>query len=70
MVIVDEADEMLGTDFAEKLAAVFSWIPKGVQIVLVSATMPKEILDLTENFMTNPVKILVKEDEITLEGIR
>jgi len=37
---------------------------------LLSATMPKEVLDVTEKFMRDPVKILVKRDEVTLEGIQ
>merc|ERR1711879_166078 len=37
---------------------------------LFSATIPPAILDLTEKFMRNPVRILVKKDELTLEGIQ
>lgn len=36
----------------------------------VSATLPQEIIDLTNKFMNNPIKILVKRDELTLEGIK
>ena len=32
--------------------------------------MPPDILDLTSKFMRDPVRILVKNDELTLEGIR
>lgn len=38
-----------------------------VQVVLVSATLPHEILEMTNKFMTDPVRILVKRDELTLE---
>jgi len=38
--------------------------------VIVSATLPQEILEMTNKFMENPIKILVKRDELTLEGIR
>ena len=37
---------------------------------LFSATMPQEIVDLTENFMNNPEKLLINKDELTLEGIK
>lgn len=37
------------------------------QVVLVSATLPHEILEMTNKFMTDPVRILVKRDELTLE---
>lgn len=40
------------------------------QVVLVSATMPKEVLDMTRKFMNEPVRVLVKRDELTLEGIK
>jgi ATP-dependent RNA helicase len=38
--------------------------------VVVSATLPQEILDMTNKFMNDPVRILVKRDEITLDGIK
>ena len=40
------------------------------QVALFSATMAPDILDLTSKFMRDPVRILVKKDELTLEGIR
>ena len=39
-------------------------------MVLLSATMPAEVLEVTECFMQNPIQILVKKEELTLEGIR
>ncbi|KAF5939546.1 hypothetical protein HYC85_023805 [Camellia sinensis] len=39
-------------------------------VVLISATLPNEILEMTSKFMTDPVRILVKRDELTLEGIK
>merc|ERR1712084_14692 len=42
----------------------------GIQVCLFSATMAPEILDLTTKFMRDAVRILVKKDELTLEGIR
>ena len=38
--------------------------------MLLSATMPTEILDVTKRFMRDPIQILVKKEELTLEGIR
>lgn len=38
-----------------------------MQVVLISATLPNEILEMTGKFMTDPVRILVKRDELTLE---
>lgn len=45
-------------------------MPGNIQCCLFSATMPPEILRLTEEFMRDPIKILVKKDELTLEGIK
>lgn len=44
--------------------------PRLAQVVLISATMPGEILEMSAKFMTDPVRILVKRDELTLEGIK
>lgn len=41
-----------------------------IQVVLVSATLPNEILEMTRKFMTDPFRVLVKRDELTLEGIK
>lgn len=40
------------------------------QVVLLSATMPADVLEVTKKFMREPVRILVKKEELTLEGIR
>lgn len=37
------------------------------QVVLVSATLPAEVLEMTHKFMTDPIRVLVKRDELTLE---
>ncbi|MCH83647.1 DEAD-box ATP-dependent RNA helicase 2-like, partial [Trifolium medium] len=39
-------------------------------VCLISATLPHEILEMTNKFMTDPVRILVKRDELTLESIK
>jgi translation initiation factor 4A len=68
--VLDEADEMLSQGFEDQIYKIFKTLPPNVQVCLFSATMPPEILDLTKKFMRNAVKILVKKDELTLEGIR
>jgi len=70
MLILDEADEMLSLGFKEQIYEVFQFLPSEVQIGLFSATMSTEALDITRNFMQDPLKILVKKEEVTLEGIR
>jgi len=68
--ILDEADEMLSRGFKEQIYEIFQYVPKTSQICLFSATMPMKALELTEKFMNDPVKILIKKEELTLEGIK
>ena len=70
MLVIDEGDEMLNQGFKEQLYDIYRYLPPSTQVVLLSATMPKEVLDMTNKFMNEPVKILVKRDELTLEGIK
>ena len=68
--IMDEADEMLSKGFKDQVYEIFQFIPKQAQICVFSATMPEQALEITRKFMTNPIKILVKNELVTLEGIR
>jgi len=70
MLVLDEADEMLSKGFKEQIYDVYRYLPPATQVVLVSATLPQEVLEMTNKFMTNPIRILVKRDELTLEGIK
>ncbi|UOH79743.1 ATP-dependent RNA helicase eIF4A [Cryptococcus neoformans] len=70
MFCLDEADEMLSTGFKESIYEIFQLLPGETQVVLLSATMAPEVLDVTKKFMRDPIRILVKKDELTLEGIR
>ena len=70
MFILDEADEMLSSGFKEQIYQIFTLLPPTTQVVLLSATMPNDVLEVTTKFMRNPVRILVKKDELTLEGIK
>jgi len=49
---------------------IFQLLPPTTQVVLLSATMPADVLEVTTKFMRDPVRILVKRDELTLEGIK
>eukprot|EP00163_Fabomonas_tropica_P011698 TRINITY_DN2252_c0_g1_i1.p1 TRINITY_DN2252_c0_g1~~TRINITY_DN2252_c0_g1_i1.p1 ORF type:complete len:370 (-),score=86.24 TRINITY_DN2252_c0_g1_i1:129-1238(-) len=70
MLVLDEADEMLAKGFKEQVYDIYRYLPPAIQVVLVSATLPQEVLAMTSKFMTNPIRILVKRDELTLEGIK
>ncbi|KAG4086659.1 DEAD-domain-containing protein [Neocallimastix lanati (nom. inval.)] len=70
MFVLDEADEMLSRGFKDQIYEVFQLLPPQTQVVLLSATMPPDVLEVTKNFMRDPIRILVKRDELTLEGIK
>ncbi|KAJ3415991.1 RNA helicase [Chytridiales sp. JEL 0842] len=70
MLVLDEADEMLNQGFKEQIYDIYRYLPPGTQVVLLSATLPHDVLELTTKFMTDPVRVLVKRDELTLEGIK
>merc|ERR1711991_268217 len=70
LFVLDEADEMLSRGFKDQIYEVFRYLDSKVQVGLFSATMPNEVLELTQKFMRDPIRILVKRDELTLEGIR
>uniref|UniRef100_A0A5B6ZYE6 RNA helicase n=1 Tax=Davidia involucrata TaxID=16924 RepID=A0A5B6ZYE6_DAVIN len=70
LLVLDESDEMLSRGFKDQIYDVYRYLPPELQVVLISATLPNEILEMTSKFMTDPVRILVKRDELTLEGIK
>ena len=69
LFVLDEADEMLSRGFKTQIQDIFKFLPGDIQIALFSATLPPEILSMTKHFMRDPAKILVKNQELTLEGI-
>lgn len=70
LLVVDEADEMLSKGFKEQVHAIHRQMPQKLQVVLVSATMPEEVLEMTEAFMTNPFRLLVKRTDVSLHAIK
>jgi len=70
--ILDEADEMLSRGFKDQIYDIFTNLPNNhnIQVGLFSATMSPDALEITRKFMNNPVRILVKKEELTLEGIK
>jgi len=70
IMVIDEADELLSKGFKDQIYFLYRYLPPKTQIVLVSATLPNDVLQMTSKFMYEPVRILVKRDELTLEGIK
>ncbi|KAG8852830.1 RNA helicase [Tulasnella sp. 330] len=70
MLILDEADDMLNKGFIEQIYDIYRYLPPATQVVLLSTTLPYDVLEMTTKFMTDPIRILVKRDELTLESIK
>lgn len=76
-LVLDEADEMLSdgyynqsSSFQNQIKTIVQRLPREAQICLFSATMPIKVLELTDKFLHDPLRILVKKEELTLEGIK
>jgi translation initiation factor 4A len=69
LIILDEADEMLSSGFKEQVYNIFQYLNSDVQVCLFSATLPDGINTIIEKIMRNPIKISVKREQLTLEGI-
>ena len=69
-IVIDEADDVLSTSFRKQIKRVFQKIPQNSQVVLVSATIPPEMSELFDTILKPDYSsILVKDDELTLDGI-
>lgn len=69
MIVLDEADEMLNMGFKEDIETILCDVPEKRQIVLFSATIPDEILNIIKQFQKDPVQVAINQDQITLENI-
>ncbi|OMH86077.1 ATP-dependent RNA helicase FAL1 [Zancudomyces culisetae] len=69
VLVLDEADELLNMGFKQQIYDIYRHLPPSIQVVLLSATLPQDVLSLSTKFMSDPIRILVKRDELTLEGI-
>ncbi len=71
LFVLDEADELLSTGFKPQIHNIFRCLSNTkLQVAIFSATMSPDMLELTNKFMKNPVKIIMKPEELTLECIK
>ncbi len=64
-VVLDEADEMLNMGFYEDIVQILSKTPKEKQMALFSATMPSEIMDISNRFLVDPVTVKIKQKQVS-----
>ncbi|MBP9192871.1 MAG: DEAD/DEAH box helicase, partial [Ignavibacteria bacterium] len=69
MVVLDEADEMLDMGFRDDIEMILKQVPEERQTILFSATMPKQILDLSKKYLTDPEHIKVVHKEVTVPNV-
>ena len=69
MVILDEADEMLSMGFREDIETILNQVPQQHQTVLFSATMPKEIMNLIDNYQHEPELVEINKSQVALNSI-
>ena len=69
MIVLDEADEMLNMGFREDIDTILEKVPEARQTILFSATMPKEILDITRKYQKDPIHIKVAHKQLTVPSI-
>jgi superfamily II DNA/RNA helicase len=70
LLIIDEFDELLSGSFKEKMKEIYKLMSSNMQSCFFSATLTNEVLELSNRIMKNPLKILLKQEEMTLDGIQ
>ena len=68
-IVLDEADEILSDGISEKLQNIFEKAPSGIQVVLISATMSINVFNASKKFTHEPIKILLKNNEVVVNLI-
>jgi translation initiation factor 4A len=69
LIVLDEADEILSQGFQSQLYNIFQYLTDSTQVIMFSATIKEELHEISNKIMRNPVKLLVKSEMLTLEGI-
>ena len=67
--VLDEADRMLDMGFIHDVKKILKWLPEKKQTLFFSATMPKEITDLVNSLLHNPVRVAVDPVSSPVEAI-
>ena len=69
-IVLDEADEMLSMGFKDELDAILAETPTTRQTLLFSATMPREIAEIAERQMHDPIEIAVGKRNVGADNVK
>jgi superfamily II DNA/RNA helicase len=69
LVVLDEADELLSSGFKQDVYNIFQCLNENIQIAMFSATLPENVLHMTEKFMRSPIKVIVEPEKLNIDGI-
>ena len=69
IIVIDDADEIFSRSFKTQIQGIFKFLLGEIQFVFFSATLTTEILAMTKHIMRDPAMIIIKNQELTLEGI-
>ena len=69
VLVLDEADRMLDLGFVHALRRIVKLLPRQRQTLLFSATMPRPIAALAEDYLNDPVKVVVAPAATTVERV-
>ncbi len=69
-VVLDEADRMLDMGFIDDVEKILRATPRDRQTMMFSATMPDQVINISNRYMRNPETLMLQQDEITVKKIR
>ena len=70
ILILDEADELLKNNFQLQIRDIISKMESEIQILLFTATIPSEMMEVSKKFMRNPYTVTIDSEKLSLEGIK
>lgn len=69
IMVIDETDNMLADGVNNEIQTFLNNLKETVQIIFISATLSKNVFNLSDKLLTNPKKVLLKKSEIAVDLI-